>query len=180
MRARPSGARAILVAVAAVALCAVAALSSPGDEPKGPADKAPALALDEKYEKLKGGILKSTEAEVVALMGPAHSMVRPVTHDKADIELRWQFATRIVVIGSRGRIEIDPRLIMARDATIAGLTQFNAPPDELQSIHAAIVAGLGNGSLSPVVGREMPLADAPRAHEAVMEPGALGKIVLVV
>jgi hypothetical protein len=104
MRARPSGARAILVAVAAVALCAVAALSSPGDEPKGPADKAPALTLDEKYEKLKGGILKSTEAEVVALMGPAHSMVRPVTHDKADIELRWQFATRIVVIYKGGKV----------------------------------------------------------------------------
>ncbi len=43
----------------------------------------------------------------------------------------------------------------------------------------AIVAGLENGTLRPVVGRELPLADAPAAHEAVLEPGALGKIVLV-
>ena len=43
-----------------------------------------------------------------------------------------------------------------------------------------LVAGLANGTLNPVVGREMPLADAARAHEAVMEPGALGKIVLTV
>jgi NADPH2:quinone reductase len=47
-------------------------------------------------------------------------------------------------------------------------------------MHAALVAGLANGSLNPVVGREMGLSDAPRAHEAVLEPGALGKIVLVV
>ena len=40
-------------------------------------------------------------------------------------------------------------------------------------------AGLANGTLNPVVGREIPLAEAPRAHEAVMEPGALGKIVLI-
>jgi NADPH2:quinone reductase len=87
---------------------------------------------------------------------------------------------RIVVIGSRGRIEIDPRATMPRDASILGMTQFNTPPSEVASIHAALVAGLANGSLNPIVGREMPLADAARAHEAVLEPGALGKIVLIV
>ena len=40
-------------------------------------------------------------------------------------------------------------------------------------MHAAIVAGLDNGTLNPIVGREFPLADAARAHQAVMEPGAL-------
>jgi len=30
------------------------------------------------------------------------------------------------------------------------------------------------------VGRELPIAEAPRAHDAVMEPGAHGKIVLAV
>lgn len=87
---------------------------------------------------------------------------------------------RVVVIGNRGRIEIDPRQAMGRDAAILGMTLINADPAELASIHAALVAGLANGSLNPVVGREMLLADAPRAHEAVMEPAALGKIVLVV
>ena len=42
-----------------------------------------------------------------------------------------------------------------------------------------MVAGLANGTLKPVVGREFPLADAARAHEAVMAAGAHGKIVLV-
>jgi NADPH:quinone reductase len=89
------------------------------------------------------------------------------------------FGGRVVVIGNRGRVEIDPRGTMGRDAAILGMTLFNASPAELVSIHAGLIAGLANGTLNPVVGREFPLADAPRAHEAVLEPGAFGKIVLV-
>jgi NADPH2:quinone reductase len=86
---------------------------------------------------------------------------------------------RVVVIGSRGALEFDPRATMRIDATILGMSLFNAPPGEMQRIHAALGAGLENGSLRPIVGREFPLAEAPRAHEAVMEPQANGKIVLV-
>jgi NADPH2:quinone reductase len=86
---------------------------------------------------------------------------------------------RVVVIGSRGRIEIDPRDMMSRDAAILGMLGYNTPERETASIHAALAAGLENGTLRPVVGKEMPLADAPRAHHAVMEPGAYGKIVLI-
>ena len=86
---------------------------------------------------------------------------------------------RVVVIGNRGRVEIDPRKSMARDATILGMTLFNATREHLEEIHAGIVAGLENGSLNPVIGKEFPLADAAKAHVAVMESGALGKIVLV-
>ena len=86
---------------------------------------------------------------------------------------------RVVVIGSRGTVEIDPRATMARDGSILGMALLNVTERELTSIHAALVAGLGNGTLRPVVGRELPLADAPRAHHAVMEPGAYGKIVLI-
>jgi NADPH:quinone reductase len=86
---------------------------------------------------------------------------------------------RVVVIGNRGRVEIDARQAMGRDAAILAMTLFNATQPDLASIHAALVAGLENGTLNPVVAREMPLADAARAHEAVMQPGARGKIVLV-
>jgi NADPH2:quinone reductase len=87
---------------------------------------------------------------------------------------------RIVVIGNRGRVEIDARQAMARDAAIFGMTLFNVSPADLAAIHAAIGAGLAGGALAPIVGREMPMGEAPRAHEAVLEAGALGKIVLVV
>ena len=86
---------------------------------------------------------------------------------------------RVVVIGNRGRVEIDPRKSMGRDAAILGMTLFNATREHLEEIHAGIGAGLENGSLKPVIGKEFPLADAPRSHTAVMESAALGKIVLV-
>ena len=95
-----------------------------------------------------------------------------------DLTLLAKFG-RVVVIGNRGKIEIDPRATMTRDLSVLGMTLFNASDDDRASIHAALVAGLENGTLRPVVGKEMPLADAARAHEAVLEPGALGKIVLI-
>lgn len=86
---------------------------------------------------------------------------------------------RVVVIGSRGPVEINPRDAMGRDAAILGMIQGNTTPKERAGIHAALLAGLENGSLRPVIRRELPLVDAPRAHQEVMEPGAYGKIVLI-
>lgn len=86
---------------------------------------------------------------------------------------------RVVVVGNRGKIEINPRDAMSRDAHILGMVLGNATAAELTSIYAALGAGLENGSLRPVVGKELPLATAAKAHEAVLEPGAYGKIVLI-
>jgi NADPH2:quinone reductase len=86
---------------------------------------------------------------------------------------------RIVLIGNRGRIEIDPRGAMGREAAILGMVLFNLPPSDLQWIHTAIGVGLASGALTPIVNREFALADAPRAHQQVLESGALGKLVLV-
>jgi NADPH2:quinone reductase len=86
---------------------------------------------------------------------------------------------RVVVIGSRNTVEIDPRTAMGREAVILGMTLFNASDKELKAMHAAFVAGLENGTLRPVVSREVPLAEAASAHHAVMETSTLGKIVLI-
>ena len=86
---------------------------------------------------------------------------------------------RVVVIGSRGSVEINPRDAMSRDASILAMSVLNAPEQELARIHAALGAGLEIGALRPVVGRELPLAEAVRAHQEVMESGRCGKVVLV-
>ncbi|RII29644.1 MAG: NADPH:quinone reductase [Geobacter sp.] len=86
---------------------------------------------------------------------------------------------RIVVIGSRGRVEIDPRAAMGKEANILGMTLFNASERELACMHAAFWAGLKNGTLRPIVSRELPLTDAAVAHHAVIEASTLGKIVLL-
>jgi NADPH2:quinone reductase len=86
---------------------------------------------------------------------------------------------RVVVIGSRGRVEVDPRDTMQRDAAVLGMLLFNTPERDMHSVYAGLAAGFENGTLRPVVGKEIPLAEAPRAHKTIMEPGAYGKIVLI-
>ena len=86
---------------------------------------------------------------------------------------------RVVVIGNRGTIEINPRDAMMREATILGMTLWAVTPADVAEIYAAIVAGLENGSLRPVIGQELPLSEAQRSHQQVLEPGAYGKIVLL-
>lgn len=87
---------------------------------------------------------------------------------------------RVVVIGSRGPVEINPRDLMARNADIRGVMLFGAPPDEIARIHHALFPGLKGGALRPIVAREFPLAETAAAHEAVLAPGAAGKIVLLI
>ena len=87
---------------------------------------------------------------------------------------------RIVVVGNRGGIEINARLAMNKDAAVIGMALGHATPPQLLGIHAALVEGLRNSTLRPVIAQELPLAQASRAHQAVMEPGHYGKIVLVI
>ena len=86
---------------------------------------------------------------------------------------------RVIIIGNRGEITINPRDLMLRRASARGFTLWAATEAETTEIFAAIGAGLENGTLRPIVGKELPLKDAPQAHVDVLAPGAHGKIVLV-
>jgi NADPH2:quinone reductase len=128
-------------------------------------DHSEATSLDQ--------IMKSTGGKGVDVI---LEMAAHLNLDK-DLGLLAKFG-RVVVIGSRGRVEIDPRGTMGREASILGMVLFNVAPADLAATHAALVAGLDNGTLRPVVGKEFPLDGAPQAHEAVMAPGAFGKVVI--
>jgi NADPH:quinone reductase len=86
---------------------------------------------------------------------------------------------RVIIIGNRGEISINPRDLMSRRASVRGFTLWAITSEEEAHIHAGLIAGLENGTLRPVVGKELPLAEAARAHKEILEPGAAGKIVLI-
>lgn len=132
------------------------------------------FVVNHRQEKYTDDIMKATGGRGVDLIV---EMAAHVNLDR-DLGLLAKHG-RVVVVGNRGRTEIDARQAMGRDAAILGMTLFNATEAELVEIHAGLIAGLANGTLNPVAGREIPLAEASRAHEAVMESGALGKIVLI-
>ncbi|NUQ82445.1 MAG: NADPH:quinone reductase [Bacteroidetes bacterium] len=88
-------------------------------------------------------------------------------------------AGRVVVVGSRGPVEINPRDIMSRDAMITGLALRNATDSELFAIHLDLIDGFKRGFLNPIISHEFPLSEAPHAHDLIMNTRAEGKIVLI-
>jgi NADPH2:quinone reductase len=86
---------------------------------------------------------------------------------------------RVVVVGSRGRLDFTPRLTMLKEATVFGTALWNASQAETASALAAVSAKLRTGAVRPVVGEELPLREAATAHRRILEPGARGKLILV-
>jgi NADPH2:quinone reductase len=86
---------------------------------------------------------------------------------------------RVVVVGSRGRLEFTPRLTMLKEATVMGTALWNASEAETAGALAAVAAKLRSGALTPVVGEELPLGEAAVAHRRILESGARGKLILV-
>jgi NADPH2:quinone reductase len=86
---------------------------------------------------------------------------------------------RVIVIGNRGEITINPRELMTRRGSIRAFTLWAITEQETKEIYAGLNAGLSNDTLLPVVGKEIPLAEAARAHKEILEPGSAGKIVLI-
>jgi NADPH2:quinone reductase len=86
---------------------------------------------------------------------------------------------RVIIIGNRGEVTINPRDLMLHKASVHGFTMWGITEAETEEIHAGIGAGLANGTLRPVVGKELPLSEAARAHKEILDPGAAGKIVLI-
>jgi len=96
----------------------------------------------------------------------------------ADMKLRATNG-RVIVIGNRGEITINARDIMVKRGSIRAFTLWVVTDSEAADIFAGLNAGFENGTLRPVVGKELPLKDAAQAHVDILAPGAHGKIALI-
>ncbi|XP_062260579.1 quinone oxidoreductase [Platichthys flesus] len=95
-----------------------------------------------------------------------------------DLEM-LAYGGRVMVVGSRGPIEINPRDTMAKESSIIGVVLYLATQEEKKECAAYLYAGMEAGWLRPVVGSQYPLDKAAQAHHDIIEsPGAAGKIVL--
>jgi len=86
---------------------------------------------------------------------------------------------RVAVIGSRGSIEINPRDLMSSESSVFGVALGQSSPEELHEAHAGMKAGLESGTLKPIVGEEIPLAEAARAHTEIISSTHYGNTVLI-
>jgi len=86
---------------------------------------------------------------------------------------------RVVVIGCRGTVTVNPRETMMREASILGMHMGNVSPADGKAIWAGLEAGFSQRTLWPVIGREYPLEQAAQAQKDLMEKKACGKLVLI-
>jgi NADPH2:quinone reductase len=96
----------------------------------------------------------------------------------ADLKLLARFG-RVIIIGSRGDISITPRDLMARTSSVRGFVLWGISEADEADVHAGIYATLENGTLRPVVGKELPLGEAVRCHTEILETGAQGKLIMI-
>jgi putative PIG3 family NAD(P)H quinone oxidoreductase len=93
---------------------------------------------------------------------------------------------RLVVIGLQGgtKAEIDLNALMRKRAAVVGTTLRARPVAEKSTICAAVVEQIwplvADGTIRPVVGRTLPLAEAAEAHRLMESGASTGKILLVV
>ena len=86
---------------------------------------------------------------------------------------------RIVVVGSLGPMEFNPREIMAKDAAVLGMFYFNTPPADMVELRSELGRFLESDAIRPVIQDEIPLRDASQAHRQIAAQKAHGKIVLI-
>jgi len=87
---------------------------------------------------------------------------------------------RIVVVGSRGKIDFSPRDLMSGEYTLTGLRITRASPEERASYAKLIEDGAERGKVRPLIRAEFALEDAYRAHRELMESPSAGGMALVI
>ena len=136
-------------------------------------EQGAAAVFDHSAEGYGEELMAATDGEGFALI---LEMAAHVNLDR-DLDLVARRG-RIVVIGNRAPIEINPRKMMSKESSISAAMLFGMNPQEKQRAQAAIASGLADGSLTPLIQERFALEDASLAHQAVMRDGARGKIVL--
>lgn len=96
---------------------------------------------------------------------------------ETDLKLIAPFG-KIVIVGNRGSIEINPRLAMQKECDILATALWNAPKDEYeQSVHG-VIDMLKSGALRPIIGTTLPLQEASQGFEQLAQGIGNGKLVL--
>jgi len=86
---------------------------------------------------------------------------------------------RVMVVGCRGGVNINPRHLMLPEASIRGVALGTSTPPEWAQMGAAIVAGIESGWVNPVINKEYAMEEVQQVHyDIIHSKGAKGKLVL--
>jgi len=86
---------------------------------------------------------------------------------------------RIVIVGCRGEITINPRLLMGKRSSVHGMILGQATEKEKEEMEHAIFGGLTNKTLNPLINKIYPLKDISKVHHDIINSTAYGKLIVL-
>merc|ERR1719510_434090 len=90
-----------------------------------------------------------------------------------------QPGARVMIVGCRGSVNINPRHLMAPEASVQGVALGTTTPAQWKQMGAAILAGVEAGWVNPVINKEYDMEQAAQVHHDIIHSkGAKGKLVL--
>jgi len=90
-----------------------------------------------------------------------------------------QPGARVMIVGCRGSVNINPRHLMGPEASVQGVALGTTTPAQWKQMGAAIVAGVEAGWVNPVINKEYNMEQAAQVHHDIIHSkGAKGKLVL--
>ena len=101
----------------------------------------------------------------------------------ANLEMDTQViadAGRIVIVGSRDTIEINPRNIMGTEAVVTAVNVGKMPKTDKLSAWEDIRKLLENDLVKPLIGAQFTLDEAKEAHHEMMEGSENGRTVFLI
>lgn len=86
---------------------------------------------------------------------------------------------RVIVVGSRDTIEIDPRNLMTNQASITGMNIIYPSKEHLREIIYGVSAFLKTEAVKPLIGNKFTLDRIQEAYKDMMESSGNGRTMLV-
>lgn len=87
---------------------------------------------------------------------------------------------RIIIVGSRDTIEVNPRNLMTSEAIVTGMTFTYPTQKEMKEMQYGVNALLEIGAIRSLIGNEFTLDEPVEAHKALMESSGNGRTIFVV
>lgn len=89
-------------------------------------------------------------------------------------------AGRVVVVGSRGKIEIDPRNLMGTEALVTAVNVGKMPKKDKEEALTDILNFLKKEKIKPLIGKKFSLEEATAAHQYMIEDSGNGRTIFLI
>lgn len=87
---------------------------------------------------------------------------------------------RIVIVGSRGSIEITPRHLMGNEALVTAVNVGRMTPEDKEEALHGIMNFIEEDAIKPLIGKKFSLDEPAKAHKEMMEGSGNGRTVFVI